>query len=600
MDAAPQTVVVGTNDTQILTFTNTRQSGLVIRKIDEDTREPLKNAMFSIKKVSGEVVSAREETDINGLVTIDNLDPGAYIVAEEKAPEGYVLQEAPMTVVLKKGAPTEVTFTNRKTFGIQIRAILKGTHDPVEGCKFEVKKVTGEFIGSYVTDSSGLASVTVEDGIYVVTQITGPEGMKIDKTPQNVIVKAGAMSTVTFENEILAGIRVKLIDAASKKGIYNVRFLIKTEDNKVVGEYTTDQDGCIEVNDLLTNGVSSLKYKVEQITSVAGYEVNTTVQTLVVNLGEVTELVIENTPILGQIQIVTKAGQDNIVTNQVKGTLLEGAVYEITDSLTNRVVDTITSDSRGVAASNPIPLGTYYVQQIQASQYYQINNQKVQVNLKVKGDVIRVEVYNDASNLKTTIQQSGNYTVDVGSNMRYDITGIANNSNVSVTNFYWHDRIPTDAVRVGSITTGTYNARAWYKITYKTNKNDYRVLADNLLTTSNYSFKVDAGSLGLSTGEYVTDIRCEFSGNIPAGFKMTQKATVYVYVPAGIGSGYTIINRADVGGSYQGEWDSASCSWSTTVYVPLAKPQVTTQTVPQTPAQTIPTPTPSKLPQTGY
>jgi len=92
----------------------------------------------------------------------------------------------------------------------------------------------------------------------------------------------------------------------------------------------------------------------------------------------------------------------------------------------------------------------------------------VQITLKVKGDVIRVEVYNDASNLKTTIQQSGNYTVDAGSNMRYDITNISNNSNVSVTNFYWHDRIPTDAVRVGSITTGAYNARAWYKITYKT------------------------------------------------------------------------------------------------------------------------------------
>ncbi len=594
MDAAPQTVVVGTNDTQVLTFTNTRQGGLVIRKIDEDTRQPLKNALFSIKKANGEVVNARAETDINGLITVDNLDPGAYIIAEEKAPEGYVLQDAPMTVELAKGKPTEVTFTNRQNYGIQIRAIVKGTHDPIDGCKFEIKSITGEFIGSYVTDSSGLVNVSVSEGIYVVTQITGPEGFKIDNTPQNVIVKAGTLSTVTFENDILAGIRIKLVDAISKVGIYNVRFLVKTEGNQVIGEYTTDQDGYIELNNLLTNGQKMLKYKVEQISSVAGYEVNTIINTLVVNVGEITELVVENIPILGQIQITTKAGQDNIVANQVKGTVLEGAIYEITDSQTGRVIDTITSDARGIAASNPIPLGTYYVQQVQAPRFYQINNQKVEVKLKVKGDVIRVEVYNDASNLKTTIQQSGNYTVDAGSNMRYDIFNIANTSNVPVDKFFWHDRIPTDAVRVASITTGTYNARVWYKITYKTNKNDYRTLADNLLSTSNYAYKVDSASLGLAADEYVTDIRYEFTSTAPAGFKMTAKATIYVHVPSNIPPNYTIINRADVGGSYQGEWDSAACSWTTKVNT--NKPTVTVTP----PTVIVPTPPPYKLPQTGY
>jgi len=513
-----------------------------------------------------------------------------FAIAEEKAPEGYVLQEAPMTVEVKENTPTEVTFTNRKSHGIQIRKIVKGTHEPLENCKFEVKKVTGESVGTYTTDSSGLAMVpALAEGIYVVQEVSCPDGYKMNTEPQNVIVKAGTLSTITFENERLAGIRVKIVDAVSKLGIYNVRVLVKTEGNQVIGEYTTDQDGCIELNELLTNGKNVLKYKVEQISTAPGYEVNKTVYTLKVNLGEVTELVMENVPILGQIQVVKKAGQDNITANQVKGTLLQGAVFTITNAETGRVVDTITTDASGVAASNPLPLGRYYVQETKAPRYYQINPRKAEVKLKVKGDVVRLEVYDDAANLKTTIQKTGNNTVDAGSNMRYDISNISNSSNVALDNFFWHDRIPTDAVRAGTFTTGAFNARAWYKVKYKTNKNDYRVLAENLMATSNYSFKIDSASLKLAADEYVTDIRCEFSGSVPAGFKMTSNATLYVYVPSNMTAGYSIINRADAGGSYQGEWDSSACTWTTKINKPLPK-------LPQLPQA----PTPSKLPQTGY
>ncbi len=253
-------------------------------------------------------------------------------------------------------------------------------------------------------------------------------------------------------------------------------------------------------------------------------------------------------------------------------------MFEITNADTGRVVDTMTSDSRGIAASNPIPLGRYYVQEVQVPRFYQLNNEKVEAKLKVEGDVVQIEMYNDPANIQTTIEKTGNYTVDAGSNMRYDFTNIANNSNVTLDNFFWHDRIPTDAVRAATLTTGTYNARVWYKITFKTNMNDYRTLADNLLSTNAYSFKIDSGSLKLAAGEYVTDIRFEF-GTVPTGFKMTEKATLLVYVPDYMANGYNIINRADCGGSYQGEWDNAASAWVTKIY---RAPTYTKPTLPQT------------------
>ena len=82
----------------------------------------------------------------------------------------------------------------------------------------------------------------------------------------------------------------------------------------------------------------------------------------------------------------------------------------------------------------------------------------------------------------------------------------------------------------------------------------------------------------LAIGEYVTDIRYEF-GTVPAGFRMTEKATVYVYVPPYMANGYNITNRVDCGGSYQGEWDSSTSAWVTKIH---RAPIYTKPTLPKT------------------
>lgn len=581
LDKNPRTISLEQGKTYTLTIENTKKPGLLIKKVDAQTSKPLAGASFKVTRGDGSVVRENVVSDADGIVHLAELDTGTYIITETKAPDGYVIDETPKTVQLRKGQTYEVVFSNSRSYGLQIRKIIKGTNKPLSGCVFQVAKANGEIIGKYTTNSAGLATVSgLEDGVYVVTELSCPEGYRLDSTPQNVIVKSGELATVEFQNEKLASIRIKKIDAVTKKGIYGVRFLVKDEANNLIGEYSTDQDGYIELRDILTDGKSEIKLKVEEIAAAQGYVLDSTVRTLRIRRGETTGLVVENTPVLGQIQVVKKSSQDNPVTNQLKGSLLQDAVFEVENAETGRIVDTITTDSRGIAASNPLPLGRYFVREIKAPRFYQLNTQKVEVKLKVEGDAVRIEMYNDAASIKTSIKKTGNYTVDAGDNMRYDITNVANQSNVPLDNFFWHDRIPTDAVRVGTITTGTYNARVWYKITYKTNKNGYRVLADNLLSTNRYSFKVDSGSLKLAIGEYVTDIRYEF-GTVPAGFKMTEKATVYVYVPPYMGNGYNITNRVDCGGSYQGEWDSSMSAWVTKIH--------------RVPIYTKPT-----LPKTGY
>lgn len=228
------------------------------------------------------------------------------------------------------------------------------------------------------------------------------------------------------------------------------------------------------------------------------------------------------------------------------------------------MVGYIVTDAHGVAASDPLPLGRYYVTEVSAPGYYQLSGEKLEAEIVYPNQIIKLSAYNKSAQLGVTIKKTGNYEVQPGQIMSYSFSGIANTSNVALNNFYWHDRIPTDATRAISITTGTYNQRLYYKVTFKTNLNDYRTLASNLLTSNNYSLSLNATTLGLVQGEYVTDVRFEF-GTVASGFATVMNPSMRVQVLGTVSNGYQIINRADVGGQYLNEWQTAKATWVTTV-----------------------------------
>ena len=239
-------------------------------------------------------------------------------------------------------------------------------------------------------------------------------------------------------------------------------------------------------------------------------------------------------------------------------------MFEITQARSGKVVGYIVTDARGVAASDPLPLGRYFVTEVSAPKYYQLSSEKMEAEIEYPNQIIKLSAYNKSANLGVTIKKTGNREVQPGQVMSYDFSGIGNTSNVALNSFFWHDRIPTDATRAISVTTGTYNARLYYKVTFKTNLSDYRTLASNLLTSNNYSLSLNAATLGLAQGEYVTDVQFEF-GTVPSGFASVVKPTMRVQVLGTVSNGYQIINRADVGGQYLNEWQTAKATWVTTV-----------------------------------
>lgn len=475
----------------------------------------------------------------------------------------YTIDEATrsQTIVVNPDDLQTLIVYNVPAGGLQIIKSDADTGERLGGVKFEIRKINGEILGTYTTDRDGVISIpNAESGWYTIVERKAKDGYALDTTPVNACVKDSETTTVEITNQRMASIMIHKIDAATGTGIYGVKFVLYDSGKNPIGEYTTDQDGYIYIDDELVPG----KYYLRELEAADGYIRDEQYKTVYVERGKCAQIEWENSAVTGQIQIRKYSSEDNTVTGQLAGTPLEGAVFEITQARSGKVVGYIVTDARGVAASGPLPLGRYFVTEVSAPKYYQLSGEKMEAEIEYPSQIIKLSAYNKPASLGVTIKKSGNYEVQSGQSMSYDFSGIANTSNVALNHFFWHDRIPTDATRALSISTGTYNARLYYKVTFKTNLNDYRTLASNLLTSNNYSLSLNAATLRLAQGEYVTDVRFEF-GTVPSGFSSVVKPTMRVQVLGTVSNGYQIINRADVGGQYLNEWQTAKTTWVTTV-----------------------------------
>ena len=317
----------------------------------------------------------------------------------------------------------------------------------------------------------------------------------------------------------------------------------------------------ITSDDLPDGANTSGRFYLRELEAAEGYILDEEYKTVYVRPGRTAEIEWVNEAITGQIQIYKYASEANPVTGDPAGTPLQGAVYEIIHERSGRVVDYITTNARGVAASKPLPLMRYKIREVTAPAYYQLDPTVHDVTLEYAGQIIKIAAYDKPANLKVTVTKTGNKQLLAGDSMRYDLT-VANNSNVALENFYLHDQFPTDCSTAKTITTGTYNTRLNYQITYKTNYNDYRVLATNLLSTNNYAF--DLSAVQLMQGEVVTDVRLEF-GKVPAGFASVVKPTVTVQTSASLANGYQVVNRVDAGGQYMSQWETGRAAWITLI-----------------------------------
>ena len=129
------------------------------------------------------------------------------IAREVRAKDGYILDDTPQSIKIKRNAVMTLEFRNQPKGGVLVRKVDAATNEPISDVEFLVTDSDGNFIGNangkYVTDSAGTFTITdvAPDTTLVIKETHAKDGYILDDTPQTVKVKSNEVITVEFRNQ---------------------------------------------------------------------------------------------------------------------------------------------------------------------------------------------------------------------------------------------------------------------------------------------------------------------------------------------------------------------------------------------------------------
>jgi len=413
-----------------------------VTKTDKETDKPIPSgAEFTvtaaedittpdgtIRTEKGTVV-ATLTTDEKGKAETEALYLGKYVIKETKAPNGYLLNPKEFAVTLEyEDQETEivygdVTVPDELAKGkIRVKKTDAETGNGLSGAEFEirakedivtpdgtVKAKAGTVVDTITTSDKGTAETKkLYLGKYEVQETKAPEGylLNTQKYPVELIYADQeteiVYGDVTVPDEIAKGkIRITKTDKETNKPIPSgAEFTVtaaedittpdgtvRSEKGTVVATLTTDDKGKAETDKLYLG-----KYVIKETKAPEGYLLNPKEfevtlaykdQTTEIVYGDVT---VPNQPAKGQIEILKK--------DEETGNLLSGAEFTVTaaEDITTpdgtvraekgTVVDTIVTDTTGIARSKELYLGKYVVKETKQPIGFIRPNQTWDVELK--------------------------------------------------------------------------------------------------------------------------------------------------------------------------------------------------------------------------
>lgn len=405
---------------------------LRITKVDEDTRQTLSGAVFSLVDEQGEVVRVApvygradtcevtpngDETFTipqSGSLTVLGVPTGAYALREVRAPAGYARAVADERVVIGNehtvNAPAQVVVEDR-ALAVQVTKTDGLTGERLAGVRFRVESLTGVALrvkpvaeGKYrvdevgdmgfATGADGIATlIGIPEGTYRLVEENNPGFGRVEPVAFTVTAEStlDAPTVIGVENQPLA-LEITKVDAQTLEPLAGVPF--RLADGKgntlkfmrqVDGVYHPDENGA----EIVTTDAEG-KLRIRYIPAgtyllteeeFSGYSMGKPLEITVGNEHVVTNpcaVTVENRPIAMEI---TK-------TDLLTGAVMESVAFEILDKDGKAVAfeklesevyipakagetgtTKLVSDQSGVVRIEYLPQGAYTLKEQQVTGY---------------------------------------------------------------------------------------------------------------------------------------------------------------------------------------------------------------------------------------
>jgi len=533
------------NQVTDIVWENERKKGQIeVYKVDSQNNETkLEGVEFQIINYKDEVVETIT-TNSEGYAITSKISIGEYKIKEISlgTNEEYILNDEVQTIKVEADKIKSIQIENEHKKGnLKIYKVdLDNNTIPVSDVEFEVTDKDG-YKYKAISDENGIAYIeNIRIGIVSIKEIATNKIYKISEETYEAEIKWNEPAETTITNEKLKGqIEIYKVDAEDNKvKLEGVEFKVINSNNEIIETITTNSDGYA-----ITSRIPIGEYKLKEIKTDEMHILNNEIFKVNVSTDTISKLEITNERIKGKIKIVKTSQDDNFINGKEAGSPIGDVQFKVYD-INNNIVDEIITSADGIAITKPLDKGFYTIKEEISGEWYLLNNNIFDAEIKEHEEVVEISITNESEKPSVDIEKIGLIQTSASQEIKYDFK-IRNTGNVPLSNFVWLDYLPTDHVRISKLITGTYNQELTYSIYYKTNKNDFKLLKDNLNTlVNNY---IDFSNLEMETDEYVTEFKVYY-GTVDVGFESVINPYIFVRVKSDVQNDDIFTNKTRIEG----------------------------------------------------
>lgn len=524
------------------------KSSIKVVKVDAETKNPIEGVEFNFRYADGQNIG-NYKTNSQGCIELSKLRQGNVIATEIATKSEYILDDKERKIVLDYNDSKTMTIENEHKRGdLKVYKVDADNNKiTLGGVKFalysyEFNKITGH----YTTNANGEISIkNLRTGKWALIEEETNKWYNLIDGQIEIKVEWNETTNTTIENELKKS-QVKVIKVDKENHevkLKDVVFEVLDKNNNVLETIKTNSEGEAVTSRYAVRDYSEL-YIREKITN-KKYVLDDTIHKIELKENEIVTQTFENKKIKGQIKVIKTSEGDSKITGMKDGEPMANVSFDVYDENKN-YVETIKTSEEGIATTSLLEKGTYFVKESEkdSPEWYLLNTKEYSAEIVNDGDIITLEITNIPENPDVDIEKDGIIQTTANQEIKYNFN-IKNTGNTPLDKFTWTDILPSEYVTATRLITGTYNQDLNYAIYYKTNKNDYRLLKDNLNTqVNNYISFTD---LQLEEDEYVTEFKVDF-GTVGVGFESVEKPQLFVNVKSIVKNDDVFTNRTRIEG----------------------------------------------------